>query len=127
MGKLILVIILALILGLSFPTSRAVILERAQPMLNPAYRWMTVQELNQIVVDLERHQETRGPLPTGRGEFDAWLNQRYPQPGSRRDSWGTRYGLRAVGERFEVVSAGPDREFDTEDDVIRDGQRIPRR
>ncbi len=127
MGKLILALILALALGLSFPSSRAVIVERAEPMLTPAYRWVTVQELNQIVDDLERHQDIRGPLPSGRGEFDAWLNQRYPQPRSRHDAWGTRYQLRVVGERFQVISAGPDGVFDTEDDVIREGQRIPRR
>lgn len=127
MGKILVMLIVTLALGLTFPTSRAVILDYAEPLLQPAYSWMTTQELNQIVEDLEVHQETRGELPAGRGEFDEWMDGRYPQAPSREDAWGTRYRLEVTGERFRVVSAGPDGEFDTERDIWREGERAARR
>lgn len=123
MGKLILAVILAIALGLSFPESRAVMVEKAQPLLNPAYRWLTVQELNQVVEDLEFHQESWGDLPLGRGEFDGWMDRRYPQESSREDAWGTRYRLQVRGDGFRVESAGPDGEFGTDDDIWREGVR----
>jgi hypothetical protein len=123
MGKLILAFLLALGLGLTFPESRAVMVEYARPLLNPAYHWMTVQEMNQIVDDLQFHQETRGDLPSGRGQFDEWMNRRYPQAASRHDAWGTRYRLEVRGDVFRVISAGPDGEFGTDDDIVREGAR----
>ncbi|MEX2531718.1 MAG: hypothetical protein WD960_13200 [Gemmatimonadota bacterium] len=129
MGRILLLLIVALGLGLAFPSSREIIVERARPLMNPALTWMTVQELNQIVVDLEFEEEARGRLPLGRGEFDQWMDQRYPQAGSREDSWGTRYRLELVPEGFAARSAGPDGEFGTEDDIRRTGShaRIPGR
>lgn len=129
MGRILLLLIVALGLGLAFPSSREVIVERARPLMNPALTWMTVQQLNQIVVDLQFEEETRGRLPLGRGEFDQWMDRRYPQAGSREDSWGTRYRLELVPEGFAVMSAGPDGGFGTEDDIRRTGSRAraPRR
>lgn len=123
MGRLLLILIIALALGLTFPQSREVMVEYAQPAMNPAYRWMTAQELNQIVDDLELHQETRGDLPLARGAFDEWMDRRYQRESSRHDSWGTRYRLEVHGDSFRVVSAGPDGEFGTADDLWRQGAR----
>lgn len=36
-----------------------------------------------------------------------------------KDPWGNDYVLRAEGRRFQVVCAGPDGTFDTEDDIVR--------
>ena len=129
MGRILLLLVVALGLALAFPSSREVVLERARPLMNPALTWVTVQEMNQIVDDLQFHEETRGPLPLARGEFDQWMDQRYPQPRSREDTWGTRYRLELTPEGFAVVSAGPDGEFGTEDDIRRTGTRArnPRR
>ncbi len=123
MGKFFLALVILLALGLTFPQSRAVILEHSEPLMYPAYHWMTTQEMNQMVDDLEFHQETRGGLPTARGEFDAWLDRRYPQERSRHDAWGTRYRLEVTGESFRVIAAGPDGEFGTDDDIVREGVR----
>lgn len=124
MGKILVLLLAAFALALTFPSSRAVVAERAEPLMQPVHAWMTNQELNQIVEDLELHQETRGPLPSARGEFDEWMDGRYPQEPSREDAWGTRYELEVTGERFRVVSAGPDREFGTERDLRREGRRL---
>ncbi len=124
-----LLILLAVVMGIAtfVPEARERLVERSRPLLNPAHRWISHQQMNQMVQDLEFHQETRGALPTARGEFDAWMNQRYPQERSRQDAWGTRYRLEVRADRFLVVSAGPDRTFGTDDDLEREGRRLPTR
>lgn len=121
MGRILILLVVALGLALYIPESREMIAERTRPLANPAYRWMTHQQMNQIVEDLELHVGTGRQLPLARGEFDTWLNQRYRQARSRSDSWGTRYQLRVRGNNFEVISAGPDGQFGTDDDLVRTG------
>ncbi len=89
-------------------------------------RWTTGQELELVAEDLEREQETRGTLPSGRGEFDPWLDRRYRQEPSRFDAWGSRYTLRVQGDSFYVSSAGPDGELGTPDDLIESRRLAPR-
>lgn len=38
-------------------------------------------------------------------------------PGIAYDPWGTQYRGKLIGERVRVISAGPDKAWDTEDDV----------
>ncbi len=125
MGKFLLLVLVGLAVAFSVESSRAVLLERMGPLANPGYRWITNQELGRIVEDLETHQQSRGELPIGnRGEFDAWLASRYPQERSRQDAWGTRYRAELSGrDGFRVISAGPDGEFGTDDDLWREGAR----
>lgn len=125
MGRVLIFLVVALGVALYIPQSREVIVDHARPLANPAYRWMSHQQMNQIVEDLELHLSSGGRLPLARGEFDAWMNQRYRQPRSRRDAWGTRYQLRSRSNTFEVVSAGPDGQFGTEDDLVRTGNVVP--
>lgn len=125
MGRVILVLLAALVAAFFYEPSRTVILETAGPLANPAFRWMSNQEMKQIVADLELLDQTRGDLPYRSGEFDAWLDSRYPQPRSREDAWGTRYRLEVVGRTFRVIAAGPDGEFGTEDDLVLEGDRAP--
>jgi hypothetical protein len=127
MGRFFLVLIILLALGFTFPQSREVILDVSEParevMINPFRKWVTNQELRQIVTDLERWEDTRGSIPMRPEEFDRWLNDRYRQESSRMDSWGTRYGLQVLGDQIIVISAGPDGEFGTEDDLTQEGLR----
>lgn len=125
MGRFFLLLVVALGVGLYFAESRARILDVAGPMANPAYRWMSHQQMTQIVSDLEVVLGTGVRLPLARGEFDDWLDQRYRQLRSREDAWGTRYQLQSRGESFDVISAGPDREFRTDDDLVRTGSAVP--
>jgi hypothetical protein len=124
MTKIFLLLLLGLVAALYFPQSREVLVDYSRPLANPAYRWMTTQELNQIVEDLNVHQESRGRLPAGRGEFDVWMDRHYQQERSRMDAWGTRYRLEVRGDRYLVISAGPDGLFGTEDDLTREGVRL---
>jgi hypothetical protein len=119
-GRLLIVLLIVLGAGLYFPQTREWIFERASPLLTPAYVWMTNQELGQIAADLSVLQGSRTDLPTRRGEFDAWMDRRYPGEKSRVDAWGTRYRLEVLSSRFRVISAGPDRTFGTDDDLSRE-------
>jgi hypothetical protein len=123
LGKVLLVFLVVIGAALYFPPTRAKILEEARPLMTPAFIWMTNQELGRIVEDLGRPQGAREELPTRRGEFDAWLDRRYPQEESRIDSWGTRYRLEVFSSRFRAISAGPDSAFGTDDDLVREGAR----
>jgi hypothetical protein len=122
-SRFFLLLILAFVVALYFEDSRRAMLDFASPAAQPALRWMTNQELKQIVDDLETHRATRGSLPLARGEFDRWLRDRYRDDRYWQDAWGTPYQLRAQGNRFQVISAGSDREFGTDDDLIAEGTR----
>lgn len=121
MKRIFLLLLVGLGVALIIPDSRAVILERAAPLANPAYKWMASQEMSQIVDDLETRQGTGDGLPVQRGAFEEWLRSRYRDERFHTDPWGTPYGLQAQGRQFQVVSAGPDQVFGTDDDIFREG------
>lgn len=123
MGKILLLLLAGLGAGMYFPQSRTVIMEKIQPALNPAYAWMTRGEMDQMISDLELVDRTSTGIPAGRGEFEPWLERRYPQEASRLDGWGTMYRLEASRTNFVLISAGPDGEFGTADDIRKTGQR----
>ncbi len=117
LGRLLFLLLIIGGLVAYFPDSRAVALDLIQPVLRPGYTWMTRQELRQMARDLDIFLEGQGNTPLRRGEFDGWLDERYPQEQSRVDSWGTRYRAEITRSEIRVSSAGPDRSFDTEDDL----------
>lgn len=123
MGKILLLLLAGLGAGMYFPQTRAVIMDTIQPAINPAYAWMTRGEMDQMIDDLELADRTSGGIPAGRGEFEPWLERRYPQEASRVDGWGTIYRLETSRNEFVVISAGPDQEFGTLDDIRKTGQR----
>lgn len=122
-GRLLILLAIVLAIALYLPDSRALMGRWMQPLLTPGYRWMTNRELDQIATDFEIYLDARDFSPLRRGEFDAWLDGRYPQSKSRIDSWGTRYTVRTSRSGFRVISAGPDRELGTDDDLVVEGSR----
>jgi hypothetical protein len=127
MGRIFLIFILLLALGFTFPRSREVILDVSEPattaIMNPFRGWMTNQELGRIVQDLQEHERARGSLPMRPEEFQAWMDSRYRQESLRVDAWGNRYRLEVRGNEIRVMSAGPDGEFGTDRDLVREGVR----
>lgn len=117
MGRIVIFLLIAIGAGLYFPRSREVILGVMEPLLSPALHWTTRQELNRIADELVVSQGSTGTLPTGRGEFDAWLMRRYPNVGGRTDAWGGAYMLRTERGRFTIASAGPDGISGNDDDL----------
>jgi hypothetical protein len=126
-GRLFLLLLVALGAGFYFPDSRAVLVEALRPALNPGYRWATGGEMKQIVRDLQEWERVGRPLPTGRGEFDTWMNNRYQLRESSMDSWGATYRLEVRGREVRVISAGPDGVFGTDDDMVESGELPPDR
>jgi hypothetical protein len=122
-GRLFLLLLVVLGVALYLPDSRARLMELGRPAIEPGFRWMTQQELNRIATDFEVYIGGRGVEPIGRGEFDEWLDDRYPRPRSRIDSWGTRYSVEVTRTGFTVRSAGPDLTLETTDDLVAEGSR----
>ena len=61
---------------------------------------------------------------TPRGQFPSTLQEALPSPRSawitdyEHDAWGTPLRYRVVRSGYELRSAGPDRTFETSDDVV---------
>lgn len=121
-------VVLAALLGaaLYYPPTRDPVLDFLRPALNPGYAWASRGEMQQILRDLQDVERLGRPLPTGRGEFEQWMRGRYQMFESTVDSWGNGYRLELRGQMLRIVSAGPDGEFGTSDDLIVEGSRAPR-
>ncbi len=127
MGRIFLILLVALGAGLYFPESRAFLLEKAGPLLEPVNKWTTTSEMDQIVRDLEVWEKGGRKFPDGRGEFPDWLGSRYQVEENTLDAWGTQYQLNVQSNAFTLISAGPDRAFNTPDDIRIAGSRAESR
>lgn len=122
MGRLILLLLLALALGLTFDESRAVILDRAEPLLAPVFRWQTGHEMEEIARGLQTvERENHGRLPDER-DWRGWLERNYHGEAAL-DSWGSPYYYQVRSDSFFIVSPGPDRVYRTQDDLFRSKPR----
>lgn len=123
MGKVILILLAALAVGLYIPSSRQRIWQTVRPVTFPFYGWMTRGEMKRVARDLAEYEQTYRQYPGPRG-FDEWMDDRYDDPTLTRDSWGNRYRLRnASRSGFIVISAGPDESYGTADDIEVEGER----
>ncbi|TWI76713.1 general secretion pathway protein G [Desulfobotulus alkaliphilus] len=82
-------------------------------------------DLRSISIMLDYEFMQSGRYPSERN-FERWLQQRFQENELRelnRDQWGNTYRYSTGPDRrsFVLASAGPDGEFDTEDDMIRTG------
>lgn len=117
MGKVILVLVAALAAAFFFEGPRGVILERAKPLLDPYFVMSTGSEMEKIIVDLQAYQRDNMNRIPDRREFPSWLESQYAG-GADRDAWGTPYQYVVGREEYSLRSAGPDRMFQTEDDIV---------
>lgn len=115
MGKLILLVIVALGVGLYFPESRAVLFEKGEPVLRPVLQWSAQREIEQIVSSLQDMENVERRLPERR-EYVGWLGETFTSDAAR-DPWGSPYGYELQADSFAIVSSGPDREPGTADDI----------
>ena len=115
MGKVLLLLIVALAALAYFPESRAVLLDAAGPVVVPVQRWSTGDEMARVgrhVLDYERLTDL---LPEGE-DWLPWLESRYPSMEDATDPWGSVYHLVVWPDSVGVVSPGPDRVLLTDDD-----------
>lgn len=117
MGRLILLIILGITAAYYFPDSRHMLLDAAEPILVPVVKWSTKEEMSQVARDVVAYEQTTGQVP-GRREWLRWLDWRYSLDESKQDAWGNTYELKVWADSVGVLSYGPDRERNTDDDFI---------
>lgn len=117
MSRLLLLIVLGIVAAFYFPDSRAMLLEKGAPVIDPFLSMATNSEMDRIANDLMAYRrENFGRLP-GRRQFATWLDDQYAG-GANRDSWGNAYEYALGRDAFEIRSYGPDRIRQTEDDIV---------
>lgn len=116
MGKVLIILLVALAAALYFDGSRAVIVDRVRPALDRYFIMSTQSEMDKIVQDLLAYQRDNMNRIPGRREFPEWLERQY-SPGADTDSWGNPYQYTVSRETYELRSAGPDGLMGTEDDL----------
>ena len=63
MGRLILLIILGLAVGMYFPDSRAMLLDKGEPVLRPMLVWNAQREMEAIAVGVQQNENVEMRLP----------------------------------------------------------------
>lgn len=121
MGKLFLLFLVALGAALYFPDTRAKLIDRLDPVIQPALGPLragsTREELRQIAQDLQGYERLTDKVPTNGEAFRKWLYDQYATASNYQDSWGSEFRYRVSQDSFAVVSPGPDRTLNTGDDL----------
>lgn len=117
MTRIVLLIIFGLVAAYYFPDSRRVMVDTARPLWVPVQKWNTKQEMRQVAGDLVQEERETGQLPD-REHWKSWLEYRYSLPDSWEDAWGSMYDLKVWPDSIGIVSHGPDRKPDTDDDFM---------
>jgi len=115
MTRLVLLILLAIAVWFYFPETRTILADVAEPIVVPIVRWSTQEEMRQVGRNVVDHERLTGQLPAGSAWLE-WLEYRYPAEEMTRDPWDTVYQLEVTRDSVSVVSLGPDRTRQTEDD-----------
>ena len=115
MTRLVLLAILCVVTWLYFPETRAILLEAAQPVVLRVGRWSSNEEMAQVGRHAVDHERLTGELPHGE-TWLGWLATRYPDRDAAQDPWGSHYQLIVWDDSVAVLSYGPDRTRDTDDD-----------
>ena len=123
MTRLILLVILGLATWYYFPETRAMLFDVAEPVVLPVLRWGVQDEMAQIARNAVDHERLTGQLPGGADWLD-WLQYRYASQDARTDPWGTTYQVASSTDSVWVLSYGPDRTRDTEDDFAVSAPRL---
>jgi hypothetical protein len=123
MSRLVLLLILAVATWYYFPETRAMLLDVAEPVVLPVVRWGIEDEMAQVARNVVDHERLTGQLPVGGAWLD-WLRYRYSSDEARTDPWGSTYQVAATKDSVWVLSYGPDRTRDTDDDFSVSAPRL---
>jgi len=116
-GRLLLLVALGFTAASYFPDSRQMLFEAAEPIIIPVVRWTTTEEMTQIGRDVVAYEQNTGQVPDRRGWLQ-WLDWRYSLDESKQDAWNTVYELKVWADSVGVMSYGPDRTRNTDDDFV---------
>jgi hypothetical protein len=111
MGKLFLLLIVALGIGLAVPKTRVRI---ANPVLTWIYRELVPNRVEMIASQLDMVRRRGDQLPDNR-DLASWIESYTTVP--PLDPWGNPYYLDKRNDRFTVGSMGQDSVRGTEDDL----------
>ncbi len=117
MTRLVLLIILGFVASYYFPDSRRMLVDKTKALWVPVVEWNSRQKMREVAQDVADQERLTGQLPDRRN-WRQWLNYRYTMESSKRDAWGTIYGLRVFADSIGIVSYGPDRKRGTADDFM---------
>lgn len=111
-GKLLMLVIVALGVGMAVPSTREMMVEKATPVLDSFKAKLVPRRLEVMADQLE--------VRVGRGEsypsnWQGWLQRDYS--GVPEDPWGAFYYLQTNRDGFTVGSNGPDGQPNTDDDI----------
>jgi hypothetical protein len=109
-GKLLLLAIVALGVGIALPSTRPRIVN---PVLNRINNELVPRRLETIAAQLDQMQQRGEPLPAG--NWAGWIEAYTTQ--SATDPWGNVYFLDRRRDGFVVGSFGPDSTKNTLDDI----------
>ena len=115
MTRLLLLVVLGIVTWFYFPETRAILLELADPVVTPVVRWDMTEEMEQVGRNVVEHERLTGAMPSGTGWLE-WLDYRYSSADMRQDPWGSTYQLEVTQDSVGIVSFGPDRTRQTDDD-----------
>lgn len=128
MTRLFLLIVLGVVVTYYFPDSRTMLVEVSKPLWVPVVKWDVREEMKQVGRDVVSYEANTGRLPERRRWLE-WLDYRYATNQLTTDAWGSTYELKVWSDSVGILSYGPDRTRNTEDDfvVATPRQRVRRR
>ncbi|MDT8368812.1 MAG: hypothetical protein RQ745_06365 [Longimicrobiales bacterium] len=115
--RIVVLLIVAFLVALYFPESRATIVEHAGPVVDPVLRLSTEREMNRIANDLKTYQRENFERLPGERQFSDWIEGQY-SGGGELDAWGAPYEYRLEDDKFTLRSPGPDGLRATPDDIV---------
>ena len=128
MGKLFLLLLVVLGAALYFPETRADLIARVEPVIEPALGPIrlreTQAELKKIAEDMSRHERLYDRVPTNPDMFRSWLYTQYVAPSNYEDAWGREFSYKIWPDSFAILSSGPDKTWNTPDDLSSARERV---
>lgn len=111
-GKLFLVLLIALGIGMAVPSTRARMEAAAAPLMNTVKGKLVPSRLEAMADQLEVRLRRGEGFP---GNWALWLDRDFS--GAPEDPWGNVYYLQSGRGSFTVGSMGPDGQENTADDI----------
>lgn len=113
LGKLFLLVILALGIGMAVPSTRAQLQDAARPIMNKYKAKLVPSRLESVANQLEARMGRGRDFPA---DWEVWLTREFS--GVPEDPWGHLYYLETNRAGFKVGSSGPDGTMRTPDDIV---------
>jgi hypothetical protein len=117
MGKFFLTAFMLTGAALFNPAIRGQVAPHVQFAFDPIYKWSTNGRIGEITRIIEAQAAQGRRVPQTQEELARLIAQEFSWRDSALDSWGTPFYVKRERFAVRVVSAGPDREPGTADDL----------